>query len=548
MANEVAQILGNAVHLSSIGFAVVTADGVVNYANPAFCEIFLISSFETHVGCLLLEYSLIRFNSSISKLKLALNCPAPAFIQLHVDPDLMPLTLDIAALNDGARVMVAKRGQGSQIEFEPPNGPYYRDHLTGLGNRRFLDEILANWQPNSPNALSLAVIMIDIDRFKKVIDALGHCAGDTLLKLAARRIQSAIREQDTLVRVGGDVFVMLHTIGLQSIGTESVARRIVELMGRSFLIDGQQVNISASIGIAALNHGTDTITDLLRHAEFALYKAKESGQGNVRFFEPSLALQALVRYRFEIDLRRALVLKEFIIMYQPQVNLTDGSLQGFEALIRWQNPARGLLSPLDFIPLTEETGEIHAIGEWTLHMACKEAMSWDGNFSVGVNVSPIQFESERIVDIVSNVLANTGLPPDRLELEITESVLIKDFDNALKQLWALKSLGVGIAMDDFGTGYSSLSYLNRFPFSKIKIDQSFVRGESSPKTRVLVQSIISLGATLDIITIAEGVKTQEQYDQLAADGCKGAQGYLISAPIPTKAIGKFISDFRNKTT
>ena len=175
-------------------------------------------------------------------------------------------------------------------------------------------------------------------------------------------------------------------------------------------------------------------------------------------------------------------------------------------------------------------------------------MSWDGNFSVGVNVSPIQFESERIVDIVSNVLANTGLPPDRLELEITESVLIKDFDNALKQLWALKSLGVGIAMDDFGTGYSSLSYLNRFPFSKIKIDQSFVRGESSPKTRVLVQSIISLGATLDIITIAEGVETQEQYDQLAADGCKGAQGYLISAPIPTKAIGKFISDFRNKTT
>ncbi len=419
-----------------------------------------------------------------------------------------------------------------------------RDHLTGLGNRLLLDEILENWQPNSPEVSSLAVIMIDLDRFKKVIDALGHSAGDTLLKLVAQRIMSVVQEPDTVVRMGGDVFVVAHPIGLKSMSTEWVAKRIVELMHRPFLVDGQQVNISASIGIAALNHGTDTITDLLKHAEFALYKAKGTHQGAIRLFEPELAFQAMNRYSLEIDLRRALVLKEFILLYQPQVNMTDGSLQGFEALIRWQNPARGLISPLDFIPLTEDTGEIHAIGEWILHTACKEAMSWDGNFSVGVNVSPIQFESEGIVNIVSSVLATTGLPPERLELEITEGVLIKDFANVLKQLWALKSMGVGIAMDDFGTGYSSLSYLNSFPFSKIKIDQSFVRGESYPKSRALLQAIISLGGSLDIVTIAEGVETQDQYDQLAADGCLGAQGYLISVPMPTTSIRDFISDFK----
>jgi predicted signal transduction protein with EAL and GGDEF domain len=306
------------------------------------------------------------------------------------------------------------------------------------------------------------------------------------------------------------------------------------------------VNIGASIGIAVLNHGTETLTDLLKHADLALYKAKDAGRGTALFFEPAFAVQAMTRYNLEIDLRRALGLKEFVLMYQPQVNMTDGSLQGFEALIRWQNSARGLVSPVDFIPLAEETGEIHAIGEWILRTACKEAMGWDGHLSVAVNVSPIQFESERLVDIVSHALTSSGLPPNRLELEITEGVLMNDFDNALKQLWALKALGVGIAMDDFGTGYSSLSYLNSFPFSKIKIDQSFVRGESSPKSRALVQAIINLGATLDMTTIAEGVETQEQYDQLTAGGCLVAQGYLISRPISTKAMGEFIADFRNK--
>lgn len=549
MSNEVVQILGNTAHLSSIGFAVITTDGVINYANPAFCEMFLISAFKSNVGWLLVEHPTIRFNSNISALKSALNSPDSASVQLHFDRDLETLTLDIAALNaGGTRMLVAKRSQRSQIDSASPNFPHYRDPLTGLGNRALLDATLANWQPSSSEASSLAVLMIDLDRFKKVNDTLGHGAGDTLLKFVAKRILSATSENDTVVRMGGDEFVVLHAIGLQPISAESIAKRIVELMGRPFLIDGQQVNIGASIGIAALNHGTDTITDLLKHADLALYKAKAAGRGVVIFFEPEFALLAMARYNFEIDLRRALALKEFILMYQPQVNLTDGNLQGFEALISWQNPARGLVSPLDFMPLAEEIGEIHAIGEWVLRTACKEAMSWDGNFSVAVNVSPIQFENGRLVDIVSNVLASTGLQPDRLELEITEGVLMNGFDNALKQLWALKSLGVRIAMDDFGTGYSSLSYLNSFPFSKIKIDESFVRGESSPKSRALVQAIISLGETLDMTTIAEGVETQEQYNRLTDSGCLAAQGRLISDPIPAKAISEFISGLSHKTT
>lgn len=547
MSNEATQIFGNCVQLSSIGFAVITEDGVVTCANSTFCEMLTISATEAIVGRSLVEHVALHFHSTIADLSQALKCPDAANIQLRLERDSEPLALQIASVDSGRRMLVAAQLPKS-AESTSLNIFSHRDPLTGLGNRALLDEIIAVWQPRGSEASSLALIMIDLDRFKQVNDTLGHGAGDTLLKLVAKRIKSASREDDTVVRMGGDEFVVLHTIGLQPIGAESVAKRIIELMSRSFLIDGQQVNIGASVGIAALNFGTDNITDLLKHADLALYEAKAAGRGTFMFFEPALAMRAVERRNLEVDLRRALGLKEFILMYQPQVNMTDGALQGFEALIRWQNPARGFVSPSDFIPLAEEMGEIHAIGEWTLRTACKEAMSWDGNFSVAVNVSPIQFENERIVDIVRNVLASTGLSPERLELEITEGVLMKNFDNALKQLWAIKSLGVGIAMDDFGTGYSSLSYLNSFPFSKIKIDQSFVRGENSPKSRALVQAIISLGENLEMKTIAEGVETKEQYDQLAAGGCLAAQGYLISRPIPTMAIADFISNLRNQAT
>lgn len=544
MPNELTQIIGNCAQVSSLGFAVINESGVLVCANPSFCEMFFITSPEAAAGCALAEHVSSRFYSINADLSKAFTCPAPDIIELRLERSSEPLTMHIAAGND-LRMLTVNRVSKPLVDKKLPNNAY-QDPLTGLGNRMLLNDQIANWQPSGPESLSLAVIMIDLDRFKKINDTLGHGAGDTLLKLVAKRILSATRDNDTVIRMEGDEFVVLHTIGFQPIGAISVAKRIVELMSRSFLIEGQQTNIGASVGIAALNHGTDNIADLLKHADLALYAAKAAGRGIVKFFEPALAQRAMDRRNLEIDLSRALGLKEFVLMYQPQVNMADGTLQGFEALIRWHNPKRGLVSPADFIPLAEQTGEINAIGEWTLRTACKEAMSWDGNFSVAVNVSPIQFENESIVDIVRNALIATGLAPERLELEITEGVMMKDYETAQKHLWAIKKMGVGIAMDDFGTGYSSLSYLNSFPFSKIKIDQSFVRGESSPKSRALVQAIISLGASLKMTTIAESVETKEQFDELAAGGCQSAQGYLISRPIATPAIAGFISDLKNK--
>jgi diguanylate cyclase (GGDEF)-like protein len=538
-------ILEKSIERSAVGFAVIDEDGLFVYVNPIFCAMFAIPSLNEAIGQSLLEHVASKFQS-LSGLSQALECSDAANIELSWDRNDEILVLHLDIIIKGKRLLVAKQQTKSVTNSAFPVNILHRDPLTGLGNRLMLDEIIAGFKSKEKDASSLAVIMIDLQRFKQVNDTLGHEAGDTLLKLASKRIKSAVRSNDLVIRIGSDEFVVLHTSGLQPIGAESLSKRIVELISRPFLIESQQVNIGASVGIAVLNHGTDNTSDLLKHADLALYEAKATGRSSIKFFEPALAKRATERRQMEIDLRRALGLKEFKLMYQPQVNMATGSLQGFEALIRWHNPARGMVSPADFIPLAEETGEIHAIGEWTLLAACKEAMNWDGNFSVAVNVSPIQFENEKIVDIVKQTLESTGLPPERLELEITEGVLMKDQNKVQKILWAIKSIGVGIAMDDFGTGYSSLSYLNSFPFSKIKIDQSFVRLENTPKSRALIQAIISLGLSLNMKTIAEGVETEAQFNELAAGGCMEAQGYLISRPIPPQAISDFIVSIRHK--
>lgn len=548
MSNSFAEIIGNNAELSSIGFATIDDKGVIVCANSAFSLLFGYSSPEEAIGRLLIEHLSSHFCSSIAELSQSLNSPSPATIELRINRDGDVLILHIAEALTGSRLLVLNRLQKTELNSSLVNALTHTDSLTGLGNRQLLTEAISNWQPHGPDAVSLAAIFINLDRFKQVNDTLGHNAGDTLLKLVAKRIKSAALSVDLVIRLGGDEFVVLHTIGAQPIAAESVGKRIIELISRPFLIDGQQVHVGASIGIAFLNNGTDGSVDLLKHADLALYEAKAAGRGTVRLFEPALAQRALSRRQLEIDLRRALGLKEFMLMYQPQINMADGSLQGFEALIRWHCPTRGLVSPADFIPLAEEIGEIHSIGEWTLLTACKEAMSWDGNFSVAVNVSPIQFESEGIVDIVINALAISGLPPERLELEITEGVLMEDYATAQKHLLAIQALGVGIAMDDFGTDYSSLSYLNSFPFSKLKIDQSFVREENSPKSRALVRAIISLGASLNMKTIAEGVETEVQFQELAAGGCLEAQGYLISRPMPPSDIDNFISNLKTQQT
>ena len=393
---------------SAMGFAALNEDGRIAACNPKFCQLLGLTDTETAIGCLLLDYVAERWRASATDLRLALTASSPTRLELRQDNET--LSLQVAGQSGELRMLVLD--SLPKTDANSINSALYRDPLTGLGNRLLLDESIATWQPTDPEAMSLALIMIDLDRFKQVNDTLGHGAGDTLLKLVAKRIKSATRTTDIVVRMGGDEFVVLHTIGLQPIGAESVAKRIIEMMSRLFLIDGQQVNIGASVGIAAINHGTESITDLLKHADLALYEAKAAGRGNYQFFEPALAERAMERRNLEVDLRRALGLKEFFLLYQPQVNMETGALQGFEALIRWQHKTRGLLSPLAFIPMAEELGEIHLIGEWILRTACKEAMRWGDNLTVAVNVSPIQFDNGRIVDVVREILSSTGLPAE----------------------------------------------------------------------------------------------------------------------------------------
>lgn len=533
-------MLGKSVELTTIGLAAIHPDCAINCANASFCQMFALPSPAQVRGCLLLEHIANHFQARTYSLEKALQNADAALFEFQLEPYTEPLIIHVAKLGRGPRLLVVDRVQKTSVNFVYSRPLSYVDSLTGIGNRLLVEEVIASWEPSQAEFVDMALIMIDLDRFKEVNNTLGHGAGDTLLKLVAKRIASAARSDDPVVRLGGDQFVVLQTIGNQPMGAESVARRIMELLSRPFLVDGEQVNISANIGIALLNHGTTDKRDLIKHAELALHEAKAHGRSTIRFFEPLLAQKLLQRRQFETDLRRALGLKEFTLVYQPQVRMSDGKLIGFEALIRWYNASRGLVSPLDFIAVAEDIGEIHAIGAWVLNTACKALASLEGDFIVAVNVSPVQFEDDHIIDIVREALTQSALPAERLELEITEGVLIKDPESALKRLGAIKALGVGIAMDDFGTGYSSLSSLHSFPFSKIKIDQSFIRGEHRHKSHALVKAIVSLGKNLAMTTLAEGVETEEQYNELVSEGCIEAQGFWISKPLPLPDVSRFM--------
>jgi predicted signal transduction protein with EAL and GGDEF domain len=322
---------------------------------------------------------------------------------------------------------------------------------------------------------------------------------------------------------------------------EAIAARIVDLSGRTYVLEGHMLNIGASVGVAlAPADGSDADT-LLKHADLALYGAKSAGRGRFSFFEPSMDARMQERRALEIDLRRALALKEFELVYQPQIGLSSDTIVGFEALIRWNNPRRGVVSPADFIPIAEETGLIVQIGEWVLRTACREAAGWSRPVSIAVNLSPLQFRSAQLLETVTSAIAHAGLDPQRLELEITEGVLMDDTDRVVTMLHSLRSLGVRVSMDDFGTGYSSLSYLQKFPFDKIKIDQSFVRGmKDNPECGAIVRAVASIGASLGMKTTAEGVETQEQLDAIRAEGCCEVQGYWTGRPMPASDAGALL--------
>jgi diguanylate cyclase (GGDEF)-like protein len=418
------------------------------------------------------------------------------------------------------------------------------DSLTLLGNRLLLSERLTEVLKQRTDSDVVAVLAIDLDRFKAINDTLGHHIGDALLRVVAERIRSALGKDDIAARFGGDEFCILQIGQSQPHAGATLAKRLVDLLGRSYLLEGHLINIGASIGVALCPTDGEDDSTILKNADLALYRAKQEGRGRFCFFEKAMDAQMQARRNLEIDLRRALALREFSLVYQPQYNLQSRQITGFEALLRWKSPSRGMVSPAEFIPLAEETGLIVPIGEWVVRTACREASTWPEPLGIAVNVSAIQFGAGLAATVIS-ALAENGLDPKRLELEITESVLIGDHQSALQVLQSVRELGVRVSMDDFGTGYSSLSYLRSFPFDKIKIDQSFVRGSGNdPSGKAIVRAIAALGKSLGMTTTAEGVETEEQLASILADGCTDVQGYLISRPLQADNITSFLEAHR----
>jgi diguanylate cyclase (GGDEF)-like protein len=413
------------------------------------------------------------------------------------------------------------------------------DALTGLANRVLflerLEQAVAQTQLSGERS---TVFMLDLDRFKVINDTFGHGAGDTLLRTVARRLISCMRTTDTIARLGGDEFAILQLcISDQPTGAITVASDIIESLSWPYDINGHEVIVGTSIGIAmALEHGT-TAEQLLRNSDLALYQSKVAGHNGYCFFEASMETKARIRSALESDLRQALERREFEVHYQPIVDIATQACSGMEALLRWKRGFDEIVPPNEFISIAEDIGLISSIGEWVLRTACNDAMAWPSHIRLAVNLSPVQFGKGDLKEIVLGALTDSGLPPHRLELEITESVLLESSENNLKMLGSIKALGVRIVLDDFGTGYSSLGYLSMFAFDKVKIDRSFVSEMiDRPDCAAIVCSIINLGRNLNITTVAEGVETEQQLIMLRAAGCSEAQGYLFSRSRPANEL------------
>ena len=417
------------------------------------------------------------------------------------------------------------------------------DPLTGLPNRRqFRDELITGIACSGiDGATPVAVLFVDLDGFKDVNDALGHSIGDLLLQQVASDFSAALGRSDRIARLGGDEFAILRSGNDQSASTIALAARLIAIAARGRSILGHEVTVGASVGIVFGTGPSDNPEALLKAADLAMYKAKLEGRGTYRIFDPAMDAHVQARRLLELDLRSAQGLGQLENFYQPQVSLASGRLTGFEALVRWRHPGRGMVSPAEFIPLAEEIGLIVAIGEWVLRQACREAAGWPETLTVAVNVSSVQFTRGDLVHSVVQALATSGLPPHRLELEITESVLLTKTEHTVDVLSRLRALGCRISMDDFGTGYSSLSYLRLFPFDKLKIDRSFITDVTHDKNcSAIVRAILALGKSFGIQTIAEGVENEEQMEFLKSEGCTEIQGSIFSMPVDAREAWRII--------
>jgi len=424
----------------------------------------------------------------------------------------------------------------------------YHDSLTGLGNRLLFKEQLEEALKDvSVTPHPLAVLFLDLDGFKAVNDTLGHSFGDLLLKSVATKLRDLLPRTDRVARLGGDEFAILQISAAQPGSSIALAEKIIEIVCQQSNIDGHDVTVGASVGIAIAHPGSMSTENFLKSADLAMYSAKSDGRGTYRMFDPEMDAIVQARRILERDMRTALVQNRFKLLYQPLVNLQTKKVTAFEALMRWHHPERGMVAPSEFIPVAEEIGLIVQLGEWALRQACREAMGWPDYISVSVNLSPLQFAKGNLVATVMNALASSGLPASRLELEITESVLLEKCERNIGILNQLRDLGVRISMDDFGTGYSSIGYLRSFQFDKIKIDQSFVRDLLVDKgSLAIVRAIAGLGVSFGMTTTAEGVETEEQMRCLNLEGCIEVQGYLYSKPVPAEEINGLLESLADR--
>lgn len=423
----------------------------------------------------------------------------------------------------------------------------YFDSLTALPNRLlFRDRLGQEIAAARRHENKVALLFLDLDRFKYVNDTLGHAAGDELLQIVAQTLQDNVRDSDTVSRLGGDEFTVIIPDIDHVDQVSGITQKIIDELGMPLQLRGQEVQIGASVGVAIFPDDGDNIDQLSRHADMALYKAKDEGRNNFQFFSAELQIHIAERLALEEDLRKGLQRNEFLLYYQPKYNVATGDISGMESLVRWQQPERGLVSPVDFIPLAEETGLIIPMSEFILREACQQTAAWIAAsnlpLKVAVNLSARQFQQQDLIGVIKSVLAESGLPAASLELELTESMVMGNVDEAIQTMHALRDLGLSLAIDDFGTGYSSLSYLKRFPINTLKIDQSFVRDLTTDSDDAsIIQAIIAMGRQLDMHVVAEGVETKEQLEFLRQHECEEVQGYLMSRPLPAMDFAKLIA-------
>jgi diguanylate cyclase (GGDEF)-like protein len=416
------------------------------------------------------------------------------------------------------------------------------DALTDVPNRLAFNEAMEVADQRIRRRERFAVLAIDLDHFKSVNDTLGHGVGDRVLADVGARLRDCCREGDEISRLGGDEFAVLTGPIESPRDAAAMAERIVRRMAEPFSVDGHNIIIGASIGIALAPGDANTSGALLRNADLALYRAKNGGRGAYHFFESGMDSALQERHAVELGLRRAIANREFRLVYQPLFNLEEGRICCLEALLRWDDPERGTVSPKDFIPIAEDTGLIVPIGEWVIVEACRAAAAWPREVHVAVNLSTVQFRSVNLFNHIKTALTVSGLPPERLELEVTESLLLSDVEATITTLHRLRAIGIRICLDDFGTGYSSLSYLRSFPFDKIKIDQSFVKDLTAKEdSRAIVNAVIGLGRSLGMATTVEGIETEAQLDLVRRQGCTEVQGFLLSTPLAGPAVAKLFS-------